>query len=58
MGDSLQGAREQLLADNRRRLGAGPDAAAVELEDWFVPQLYQSGDDLTLLPQKPRRLAF
>jgi hypothetical protein len=54
LGAALQWARKRLLANPRRRHGTGPDAATVDLEDWFVPQLYQAGDDAVLLPQKPR----
>ncbi len=54
LGAAVQWARKRLLANMSRRLGTGPDAPEVKLQDWFVPQLYQAGDDPVLLPQKPR----
>jgi tetratricopeptide (TPR) repeat protein len=55
LGAALQSARKRVAAQPRRRLGMGPDAPLVELQDWFVPQLYQAGDDPVLLSQKPRK---
>lgn len=54
LGAALQSARRRLLARPQRRHGTGPDAEEVKLEDWFVPQLYQAGDDPVLLPHQPR----
>jgi len=55
LGPALQAGRNQVLASPSRRMGAGPDAPQVELEDWFVPQLYQGGEDPVLLSKKPSR---
>jgi tetratricopeptide (TPR) repeat protein/tRNA A-37 threonylcarbamoyl transferase component Bud32 len=54
LGAALQSARKQIHANPRRRLGTGADTAEVALQDWFVPQLYQAGDDPVLLPRTPR----
>lgn len=55
LGQALQAGRNQLMADQVRKMGAGPDATEVELQDWFVPQLYQGADDPVLLSKKPSR---
>ena len=51
VGDALGTARERLRDEPRRRMGFGPahERGEVELRDWFVPQLYQHGDDRALL---------
>jgi len=53
LGRSLQAARSQLYANPQRRTRIATDAATVALLDWFVPQLYQGGEDPTLLERKP-----
>lgn len=55
LGQSLQAARNQLYAKPQRRTRIAADAPTIELRDWFVPQLYQSGDDPQLLRKKPPR---
>lgn len=55
IGAALQAARNQAYASPSRRIGEGPDAERVDLQDWFVPQLYQGEDDPVLLNVRPRR---
>jgi hypothetical protein len=47
VGESLDNARRQLYADRVRgeRVRNGSDRISLELQDWFVPTLYQSGVD-------------
>ena len=49
VGQALSEARVQLRADRSRWLALTPDPPTVKLQDWFVPQLYQVGPDLSLL---------
>ena len=55
LGTALQHARNQVYADPYRRTRIAADAPTVELRDWFVPQLYQGGEDPKLLEKKSRR---
>lgn len=55
VGDALLAARRHVFTNSERRLGLGADAPTVALQDWFVPQLYQAGDDPALLPRRPAR---
>lgn len=55
LGEALQAARNQLYSKQRRRTRIAADAPTVNLQDWFVPQLYQGGEDPTLLSKKPSR---
>jgi tetratricopeptide (TPR) repeat protein len=48
VGQALEEARARLRAQRGRWLHLGPKAATVDLEDWFIPQLYQVGDDPAL----------
>ena len=50
IGESLSEARRKLRADTARWLHLGPNAETVDLQDWFIPQLYQAGPDLALIP--------
>ena len=52
VGEALTTARERLRDNPKRRMGFGPEheRGSVDLRDWFVPQLYQHGDDCALLP--------
>ncbi|PCI21240.1 MAG: hypothetical protein COB68_00725, partial [SAR202 cluster bacterium] len=43
-------ARAKLNANRKRWLHQGPNPETIELQDWFIPQLYQVGDDLALFP--------
>ncbi len=51
VGESVHAARGALYAERRRWLALGPDAGTVELQDWIIPQLYQSGNDPALVPE-------
>jgi hypothetical protein len=42
--------RAALLAAPSRWLELGPGARTVELRDWFLPHLYQRGEDKPILP--------
>ncbi|NJL29357.1 MAG: tetratricopeptide repeat protein, partial [Thermoanaerobaculia bacterium] len=35
----------------QRWLHAGPKAQTIDLQDWFIPQLYQAGEDPALVPE-------
>jgi tetratricopeptide (TPR) repeat protein len=48
VGQVLEEARTRLHAQRGRWLHLGPNAETVDLEDWFIPQLYQVGDDPVL----------
>src|SRR5262249_18774580 len=47
-GQALEDARTKLRADRARWLHQGPRPPTIDLEDWFIPQLYQVGDDPAL----------
>ncbi|MCG8457189.1 MAG: CHAT domain-containing protein, partial [Holophagales bacterium] len=49
VGSALGEARVQLRSAPERWLRPGPNPPTVELQDWFVPQLYQVGPDLSLV---------
>lgn len=49
VGQALSEARTLLRAEPTRWLALGPDPPTVKLQDWFVPQLYQVGPDLSLI---------
>ncbi len=64
IGEALAKARSRLRAKPSRWLSLGPNPDTVDLQDWFVPQLYQVGPDPALVsahghcpggPKKPRR---
>jgi hypothetical protein len=55
IGQALQEARAALRANPNRWLHRGPDAETVALQDWFIPQLYQVGDDPTLIKSRPKK---
>jgi hypothetical protein len=50
IGEALAEARRALHARPGRWLHLGPDAETIDLEDWFIPQLYQVGEDPALAP--------
>jgi hypothetical protein len=56
VGAALQEARAALLAQPRRFLHLGPNAETIALQDWFIPQLYQVGEDPVLL-RRPKGAA-
>ncbi len=49
VGQALSEARALLRAEPFRWLTLGPDPPTVKLQDWFVPQLYQVGPDMSLI---------
>ena len=50
VGSAVQEARAAMLATPDRFLHFGPQAESVNLQDWFIPQLYQIGADPILIP--------
>ncbi|MCP4687751.1 MAG: CHAT domain-containing protein, partial [Desulfobacterales bacterium] len=62
VGQALEESRSALHADRTRWLRPGPDAETIDLQDWFIPQLYQVGPDPALItdgrtesgPARPR----
>lgn len=58
VGESLDAARQYLRDDARRRqVLRGSTRQWLQLQDWCVPNLYQSGDDTPLLQQVLQRNA-
>lgn len=55
IGRALQSARESLRDNPARWLHVGPDAPTVDVQDWFIPQLYQVGVDPALAVKGRRR---
>ena len=56
IGEALDNARRYLLNHPEKyEVQRGPDRVWLSLQDWFVPALYQGGEDLPLL-RLPRRL--
>jgi len=56
VGQALEEGRVALRADPKRWLHRGPEAATIDLQDWFIPQLYQVGVDPVLIAPRPSRL--
>ena len=52
IGNASQAARNAVYAQKHRRTRIAADAPTIELQDWFVPQLYQGGADPKLLAKK------
>ena len=50
VGQALEEGRARLQANQTRWLAHGPDAETIDLQDWFIPQLYQIGPNPTLIP--------
>jgi tetratricopeptide (TPR) repeat protein len=60
VGQAFTEARLRLHEEPARWLHLGPGARTVDLQDWFIPQLYQVGDDLALFApalEQPRPVA-
>ncbi|NQT13535.1 MAG: CHAT domain-containing protein, partial [Planctomycetes bacterium] len=55
LGVAVKHARNRAYANPQRRTRIAADAPTVKVHDWFVPQLYQGGEDPKLLEKKPRR---
>ena len=51
IGQSLEEGRAALIAHPYRWLEHGPQARSIPLKDWFLPNLYQRGTDLRLVPE-------
>lgn len=51
VGQAIEESRSRLHADRKRYLHLGPDAETIDLQDWFIPQLYQVGADVALVGQ-------
>jgi tetratricopeptide (TPR) repeat protein len=49
VGFAVQEARAAMLANPKRFWHPGPNAETVDVQDWFIPQLYQVGQDPVLL---------
>lgn len=54
VGEALRRARNDVYDNMARRLSSLPDAPKIDLQDWFVPQLYQGGEDPVLLEATPQ----
>src|SRR5262249_17304563 len=54
IGQALEAGRGALIATPDRWLARGPMAPTVALQDWFLPNLYQRGEDLVLVPPKAK----
>ena len=52
IGQALEEARAALIAYPYRWIEPGPRGQSVELKDWFLPHLYQQGDDTRLVPKE------
>jgi tetratricopeptide (TPR) repeat protein len=50
IGQALESGRGALRAQPYRWVGPGPHGRTIELADWFLPNLYQQGEDHTLVP--------
>lgn len=50
IGQALEAGRGALIANPYRWLERGPGGRSLELVDWFLPTLYQQGEDLRLVP--------
>ena len=49
VGQALEESRAALRANPARWLHLGPNAKTIDLQDWFIPQLYQVGEDPALV---------
>jgi tetratricopeptide (TPR) repeat protein len=64
IGQAMESGRGALMAQRDRWLEYGPQGKSVQLQDWFLPQLYQRGSDTRLVgssarpdtPQEPARV--
>lgn len=53
IGQALAEGRAGLHANGARWLHRGPGAETIDLQDWFIPQLYQVGADLAMITPHP-----
>ena len=49
IGQAMESGRGALMAQRDRWLEYGPQGKSVQLQDWFLPQLYQRGSDMRLV---------
>jgi tetratricopeptide (TPR) repeat protein len=49
IGQAMEGGRAALLVQPERWLEYGPQGRTIQLDDWFLPQLYQRGHDPPLV---------
>jgi tetratricopeptide (TPR) repeat protein len=54
IGQAMEGGRGALMAQRDRWLQYGPQGKSVQLQDWFLPQLYQRGRDMPLVGRSVR----
>lgn len=52
VGQALEQGRAAMIANPHRWIEPGPGGRTVELKDWYLPHLYQRGNDLRLVPQR------
>ena len=57
VGEALGHGRKALQAQTERWIEPGPTGRKIPLEDWFLPQLYQGGRDLSLVARGGRASA-
>lgn len=50
IGQALEQGRAALMSKADRWIERGPGGKSVALKDWFLPNLYQRGEDLVLVP--------
>ncbi len=49
IGQAMEHGRGALMAQPDRWLAYGPRGKTIQLQDWFLPQLYQRGGDMALV---------
>src|SRR5262249_17601144 len=49
IGQAMESGRGALMAQRDRWLQYSPQSQSVQLQDWFLPQLYQRGGDMPLV---------
>jgi hypothetical protein len=49
IGQAMESGRGALMAQRDRWLQYGPQREGIQLQDWFLPQLYQRGSDMSLV---------
>jgi tetratricopeptide (TPR) repeat protein len=54
IGQAMESGRGALMAPRDRWLEYGPQGKSVQLQDWFLPQLYQRGSDMPLVGPSAR----
>jgi CHAT domain len=54
IGQAMDSGRGALMAQRDRWLQYGPQGQSVQLQDWFLPQLYQRGSDMRMVEPSAR----